>query len=60
MPAHKPNDSDTRHSSTIRIPRTLHKRMVNLAKKERRSFNAQSVLLLELGIDRAEDEHDGK
>jgi len=36
-------------AKTIRIPLPLYKRLAAQAKKQRRSFNAQAVTVLELG-----------
>jgi hypothetical protein len=35
---------------TVRIPETVHGRLADLAKRERRSLNAQLVVLLEQAL----------
>lgn len=48
-----------RHNVGVRMPQDLHEWLVNLAKRERRSLNAQLVVLLERLHEQAErDAHD--
>ena len=47
------------HYVGVRMPQDLHEWLVNLAKRERRSLNAQLVVLLERVREQAErDGHD--
>jgi predicted HicB family RNase H-like nuclease len=39
---------------TIRLPPALHRRLVELARRDRRSLNGEVVFLLERAADRAE------
>ena len=39
---------------TIRMPASLHRRLVELARRDRRSLNGELVFLLERAADRAE------
>lgn len=59
MTSTNPNHSDERQC-TVRIPLTIYRRIERLAKKKRRSFNAQTVVVLEQGIGPAEKEDAGK
>ena len=39
---------------TVRLPADLHRRLVELARRDRRSLNGEVVVLLERAADRAE------
>lgn len=42
-------------STTIRLPENLHKKLIQIAEDERRSFNSQVIYMLERSV--AEYEH---
>ena len=39
---------------TIRVPADLHRRVVELARRDRRSLNSEIIVLLEAAVERAE------
>jgi len=51
--------NETTHYVGVRMPQDLHEWLVNLAKRERRSLNAQLVVILERVREQVErDTHD--
>jgi hypothetical protein len=44
---------------TLRLPEALHRRLVELARRDRRSLNGELVVLLERAATRAERGQDG-
>ncbi len=44
---------------TIRLPADLHRRLTNMAKRDRRSLNGEMVALLEQAAAQAERRHEG-